>query len=134
MAELTLRDVYDGLSKRMDTITDELVRIGRIVDKMDKWEEITVRNGGNKEYSQPRQQFFQTMYDFTRPGGDVDKKIDSCRALCAEKINDISPKKQGERIEKRADRYWKWGQRVIIVIAALAVIIKSINWEFLLGR
>lgn len=134
METLTLRDVYDGLSKRMDTITDELVRIGRIVDKVTEWEEITVRNGNNKEYSQPRQQFFQTVYDDTKAGGLIDKKIDSCRALCLDRINEIGPKSQSERLEKKADRIWKWGQRIIIIFAAVAVIIRAINWDTLLGK
>jgi len=134
MADLTLKDVYDGLSQRMDTITDELVRIARIADKIEEWEEITVRNGNNKEYSQPRQQFYQTVYDFTKPGGDVDKKLDTCRVLCTDKIKEIGPKRQGERLERRADTIWKWSQRVMIALAAAAIIIRAINWESLFGK
>lgn len=132
--ELTLKDVYDGLSKRMDTITDELVRIGRIADKIEEWEEITVRNGGNKEYSQPRQQFFQTMYDFTKPGGDVDKKIDSLRELQNQKIDALMPEQRNKTLNKRVDIYWKWTVRIATVIIASAIVIRAINWESILGK
>jgi hypothetical protein len=132
--ELTLKDVYDGLSKRMDTVTDELVRIGRIADKIEEWEEITVRNGGNKEYSQPRQQFFQTMYDFTKPGGDVDKKIDSLRELQNQKIDALMPEQRNKTLNKRVDIYWKWTVRIATVIIASAIVIRAINWESILGK
>ena len=132
--ELTLKDVYDGLSKRMDTITDELVRIARIADKIEEWEEITVRNGGNKEYSQPRQQFFQTMYDFTKPGGDVDKKIDSLRELQNQKIEALMPEQRSRTLNKKVDIYWKWTVRIATVIIASAIVIRAINWESILGK
>lgn len=132
--ELTLKDVYDGLSKRIDTLTDEFVRVARIIDKIEEWEEITVRNGGNKEYSQPRQQFFQTMYDFSKPGGDVDKKIDTLRELQNQKIESLMPEQRNRTLNKRIDVYWKWTVRIATIIIASAIIIRAINWESILGK
>lgn len=126
---LTLEDVYKGLSSRMDTMTDELVRIAQKVDKIDALEEVTVKNGNGREYTQTRQQFLQWAYDFGKPGGDVDKKIDSMQAIMMQKFDAMRPENTEKERERKYDKIWKWGTRTALAIVLLAFLIKFFDWE-----
>lgn len=126
---MTLEDVYKGLSARMDLMTDELVRIAQKVDKIDSLEEVTVRNGNGREYTQTRQQFLQWTYDLGKPGGDVDKKIDSMQAIMTQKFEALKPENAEKEREKKMDRAWKWGTRIAMAIVLLIFFIKFFDWE-----
>jgi len=126
---MTVEELYKSLSGRMDTMTDELLRIGKVIDKLENYDEVTVTNGDGKEHSQPRQQFIQWGYDYGKPGGIADQKLETLRALFDSKIEDLNPEKQQDTKEKTLDRAWKWGTRVGLALLFLVFIVKFFNWE-----
>lgn len=129
MTEITLQDVYTGLSARMDTMTEELVRIRNVVDKFETYDEITVKNGNGKEYTQSRQQFLQWAYDLGKPGGDTDKKIDTMRVLLEGKIAALDPVNQEQKKDIKWDRSWKIGSRITVLVLALVFLVKFVDWN-----
>lgn len=129
MSELTLQDVYTGLSARMDTMTQELVRIGTVVDKLETLDHVTVKNGGDREYTQTRQQFVQWAYDNGKPGGLIDGKIETAKALLENKIAMLDPANLEDQKDRKMDRMWKMAGRIAMMILGLVFLIKFVDWN-----
>lgn len=126
---MTVDELYKAVSARMDTITDELVRIGKFMQKFEDYDEVTVTNGNGKKYTQPRQQFLQATYDYTKPGGMADQKLESLRSVFQAKLDDLNPQKINASKEKRYDQAWKWGTRVALAVMFLVFLVKFFDWE-----
>ena len=126
---MTLEEVYKGLSSRMDTMTEELVRIGTVVDKLETLDKVTVKNGDDKEYTQSRQQFVQWAYDNGKPGGLIDQKIETAKALIEEKISKLDPAKQEDEKDRLWDRRFKIAGRVILMVLGLVFLVKFVDWN-----
>jgi len=126
---MTVEELYQAVSARMDTITDELVRIGKIMQKFENYDEVTVTNGNGKEYTQPRQQFLQGTYDYIKPGGTSDQKLESLRSVFESRICDLSPQKLSFINEKKYDHLWKWATRGAIALLFIVFIVKFFDWE-----
>lgn len=83
MPEITLQEVYQGLSERMDTISDELVNVRRGMDSVafrvgsieSNMVDVELVNGGGRTIKQPRQQLIQQAYDYVKTGGLLDQRF-----------------------------------------------------------
>jgi len=83
MPEITLQEVYQGLSERMDTISDELVNVRRGMDSVafrvgsieSNMVDVELVNGGGRTIKQPRQQLIQQAYDYVKTGGVLDQRF-----------------------------------------------------------
>ena len=126
---MTVEDLYKAVSARMDTITDELLRIGKFIQKFENYDEVTVTNGSGKEYTQPRQQFMQGTYDYTKPGGIADQKLESLRSVFEAKLEDLNPQKINASKERRYDQAWKWGARVALAVMFIVFLVKFFDWD-----
>src|SRR5574343_53772 len=126
---MTVEELYKSLSARMDTITEELVRIGNIIQKIEDFDEITVTNGNGKKYSQPRQQFLQWTYDYSKPGGIADQNLERLRVHFDGKLDELNPIKIKATNEKRYDAVWKWGTRAALAVLFIVFIVKFFDWE-----
>ena len=132
---MTLEEVYTGLSSRMDIMTNELVNVGRKLESVQYrvtsieagFLNVELSNGldvnGQREVIfKPRQQFIQSAYDMLKTGGELDVKLNKCR-------DDHDPHKINYKIEKKFDVYFKWAERIALIIMALAYIILAIDWN-----
>ncbi len=130
---MTLEDVFLGLSERMDTITDELVKVSKGLDSVQYrvssieagMVDVELKNGGGRIIKQPRQQIIQQAYDTMKPGGVLDQKFAECREI-------HNPEKQSMQNEKKLDKIWKWGTRAVVFILAVAAIIVALDWDKLI--
>ena len=153
MATLTLEDVYKGLSSRMDTMTDELVKVSKGLDSVSYrvgsieagLSDVELKNGGGRIVKQPRQQLIQQAYDYVKPGGIldekfqvVDDKIDEVEEVMIKKFQDCqqryNPDALDEKAEKKWDMIWKWSSRVALVVIAIATVILAIDWEKIMAK
>lgn len=127
---MTLEDVFIGLSERMDTITDELVKVSKGLDSVQYrvssieagMVDVELKNGGGRIIKQPRQQIIQQAYDTMKPGGVLDQKFNECREM-------HNPAKQSMQNEKKLDKIWKWGTRAVVLILVVAAIIVALDWD-----
>lgn len=126
--ELTLTEVYEGLAGRMDHITNEVVKANKAVSHLstrmlsleDTFKEVELRNGGDHLTKVPYKQFMQDLYDFNKPGGVLEQKMAECK-------ESHSPTKNLEKMGKKWDVYWKWGQRIVAAILVVWMIFKILD-------
>jgi hypothetical protein len=138
----------------MDTISEELVKVGRGQDSMSfrlssievGLVDVELKNGGGGIIKQPRQQLIQQAYDYVKPDGILDKKFDEveekfdkmettmCEKFDECRQNCYDPHKQSENSEKKYDRMWKWGTRVGVIIIAIVTLFSAIEWGKLIFK
>lgn len=120
---LTLDAVYDGLSKRMDTMTHEITKNGKTVDRLTiqvtsiehSLNDIEFKDGDNHITKVPRLQFFQDLYDFSKPDGLLEQKMKTCK-------ESHNPTRNLELAGKKFDIWWKWGQRIVFAFMVVFVL------------
>jgi hypothetical protein len=128
MAELTLKDVYEGLSERMDTITNELVVVGNLAKETnqrvgtieDSLNDVQLKDLSGNRYKEPRKQFIQRIHEYMQPGGVADQKMRAC-------ADNHSSVKQLEKAGKIWDVYGKWGTRIVVVIFAIYLVFEIVD-------
>lgn len=127
---MTLEEVYRGLSRRKDTVTEELITIGEqtrgISERLDSVEsllaEVELDIGGGRTIKKPRIQLMQEVYDHIRPGGVLDRRLEQCS-------DDHDPVKRLREAGDRYDVYWKWGQRILLLLMSVFLV-----YELTTGR
>jgi len=143
---ITLEDVYTGLSSRMDTMTDELVKVSKGLDSLGYrvgsieagMVDVELKNGGGRIIKQPRQQLIQQAYDYVKPDGILDQRFNEVEEMMTGKFQECkelhNPEKFQRNAEKKLDKIWKWGTRVVLVVIAIATIIIAVDWTKVVNK
>lgn len=127
---MTLDDVFIGLSERMDNITDELVKVSKGLDSVQYrvssiesgMVDVELTNGGGRKIKYNRKDLIQQAYDTMKPDGIIDQRFNECREI-------HNPEKMSMKTEKRLDKIWKWGTRIVLLIGVIAAVSLAIDWN-----
>ena len=128
MPEATLPIFLEGITTRMDTITNELLEVSKLardtnirIGAIEKClSEVELIDTEGHKTTEPRGQFDQRINFFLMPGGTLDQKMKDCK-------ENHNPTRWLRIKGEKVDIYEKWIYRLVTMAFVFYIVIKNVE-------
>ena len=148
-----ISNVTEEIVDLKKTVNSLAYRVGSIESGLNEFtlEDGVDQAGQRRTVKQPRQQIVQQAYDYVKPGGVLDQRFagvmlelkndvreiedrfdetdEMISKRIAECLRNHNPEKEFSKREKKAELMWKWGQRFIMFIGLLLLLLTYLRYE-----
>ena len=148
-----ISNVTEEIVDLKKTVNSLAYRVGSIESGLNEFtlEDGLDQAGQRRTVKQPRQQIVQQAYDYVKPGGvldqrfagvmlelkndvrEIDDRFDETDEMISKRIAEClrnhNPEKEFSKREKKAELMWKWGQRFIMFIGLLLLLLTYLRYE-----
>lgn len=148
-----ISNVTEEIVDLKKTVNSLAYRVGSIESGLNEFtlDDGLDQAGQRRTVKQPRQQIVQQAYDYVKAGGILDQRFagvmlelkndvreiedrfdetdETISKRIAECLRNHNPEKEFSKREKKAELMWKWGQRFIMFIGLLLLLLTYLRYE-----
>ena len=148
-----ISNVTEEIVDLKKTVNSLAYRVGSIESGLNEFtlEDGVDQAGQRRTVKQPRQQIVQQAYDYVKAGGildqrfagvmlelkndvrEIEDRFDETEEMISKRIAEClrnhNPEREFSKREKKAELMWKWGQRFIMFIGLLLLLLTYLRYE-----
>ena len=147
-----ISNVTEEIVDLKKTVNSLAFRVGSIESGLNEFtlEDGLDQAGHRRTVKQPRQQIVQQAYDYVKPGGVLDQRFSGVMIELKKDVKEIedrldetdemistriaaclknhNPERQFAKNERKVELFWKWGQRFVIFIGLLLLLLTYLRY------